>query len=101
MDFAHSVAVLDSVDSARPADRAVADREDDGIALIERDHLRPRLATGPLLGEDELAAGKIGGVRKKGGDLEREDMLAVHVLMEAIVIARAVAQDQRGRATLA
>jgi hypothetical protein len=43
-------------DAARPLHRSIPHREDHGVALTERHHLRPRLHPGPLLGQHELAA---------------------------------------------
>ena len=37
------------------------------------------------------------GTESRKVDLQREEVLAVHVLVQAIVVARAVAQEERGR----
>ena len=98
--LADTVAMLDAVHPAGPGDRAIADWKDDGVALSERDHSGARLASRPLLSEDEFAAFETGRVRQQDRDLERKQMLAVHVLVQAIVVAGTVAEDQRRRARL-
>ena len=50
-----------------------------------------------LLGDDEFAAGEIAfRFREQYCDLEREDMLTVEVLVQAVVIAGTVLEQQRG-----
>jgi len=58
-DVADAVTVLDPIETARSANGAVADWKDHGIALFERHDLGSRLASRPLLGENELAAGEL------------------------------------------
>jgi hypothetical protein len=95
---ADAMSHVDAIGSPRPLDRAMVDGEDDALALVERDHLGPRLHAGPLLGEDEFAAREIhAGPREQERDLEREDVFAVEVLMQAVVIAGAVPEQERGR----
>ena len=61
-----------------------------------------RLHARALLGQHELAAGEVSArLRQQDGELQREDMLAVEVLVEAVVVAGAVAEEERGRAGLA
>ena len=56
----------------------------------------------PLLGQHELAAVEIRArLRQQDRDLQREDMLAVEILVQAVVVARAIAQQQRRRPRLA
>ena len=51
-----------------------------------------------LLGHDELAAGEIdAGFRQQDGHLQREDVLAIEILMQAVVVPGAVSQEQRPR----
>ena len=56
----------------------------------------------PLLGEDEFAAREIDGRPcEQERDLEREDVFAIEVLMQAVVIVGAVPEQERGRLRLA
>jgi hypothetical protein len=48
------MAMLDAVETARASNGSVADWKDHRIALFERDDLGFRLASRPLLGENEL-----------------------------------------------
>src|SRR6185312_304723 len=66
--------------AARAWNRPMIDREDDGVALRQRHHLRPRLHARPLLGQHELAAGEVlAGPGQQDRHLQREDMLAIQV----------------------
>jgi hypothetical protein len=90
------VAQRDTIMSACPTYRPMVDGEYHGIALAERHHMRPRLHARPLLGEQEFTAGKIlPRPGEQNGHLQREDMLAVQVLMQAVIVAGAVLQQQR------
>jgi hypothetical protein len=93
--------MLDPIITTRPTNRPLAHREDHRVALAQRHHLGAGLPPRPLLGEDEFAAREGRRARQKYRDLQREDGFAVHVLMQAIVIAATVAEDERGRAPLA
>src|SRR3546814_10711577 len=76
-----------------------------------RRHTRCALVTGvqtcalpiwALLGQKELAAGEfLVGPVQKDRHLERKDMLAVQVLVEAVIVACAVAKEERRRSRLA
>ena len=74
----------------------MVDRKDPGSAPAERDHLGARLHARPLLGEHEFAAQEVSSRRgqEKSG-LQREDVLAVEILMQAVVVALAVLQKER------
>ena len=74
--------------------------EHDRIAAHERHHLGARLHARALFGDDELAAREIlAGLRQENGHLQREDVFSVEVLMQAIVVAGRIAQQQwRGAA---
>jgi hypothetical protein len=91
---ANAVSHVDAVGSPRALDRAMVDGKYHALALVERDHLGPRLHAGPLFGEDEFAAREIdGGPCEQERDLEREDMLAVKVLVQAVVIVGPVLEQ--------
>src|SRR4051812_12506820 len=94
---ADAVAHVHAIDAAGSSDGPVMDGEDDGVALGERDHFGARLHARPLLGEYEFAAGEIAGRREQERDLDGEDEVAVEILMEAVVIAGTVLEQERGR----
>src|SRR6185437_14029144 len=101
-EAAHAVAKGDAVRTARPAHRAVTDRKNHGVALAERHYLDPRLPARALLDQDEGAAGEILlGRREQDGRLQRKDMLAIDVLVQAIIVAGVIAQQERRRIALA
>ena len=71
-------------------------REDHPIAAAERHHFNARLHPRPLFGQDELAASEVtAGLLQQDRDLEREDELAVDVLVQAVEVIRTVLQEER------
>src|SRR3954447_16437290 len=78
---ADAVSVLDAIISACAAHGTVADWEDDCVALLQWDDFGSRLPSRPLLGQNELAAGELRCVRQQDRDLNREKILAVHILV--------------------
>src|SRR5205809_4443139 len=93
---AHSVPHIDTIGSARAVHGAMVHREHHGIAPTQRHHLGPRLHAWALLGQHELSAGEIlFGLRQENRHLQRKDMLAVKILVESIVVARGVSQQER------
>src|SRR6516225_818356 len=98
---AHAVAHVDAVDAARALHRPMMHGKDYALALRERHDFRPRLHARPLLREHEFAAGEIfARPRQQKGNLQREHVLAVEILMQAIVVADAVGKQQRRRLQL-
>src|SRR5215470_18683936 len=92
---ADAVAHVDAVGAARALHRPVMHGKDDALALAERDDLRARLHARPLLREDEFAAQEIlARPRQQERNLQREDVLAVDVLMQAVVVAGSVLEQQ-------
>src|SRR5207244_1334684 len=84
------------------ANRPMMHGEDDGIPLAKRHDLRARLHARPLLGDDELTSREIlPRLREQDRHLQREDTLSVEVLVQAVVVTRAVREQQRGRSGLA
>ena len=101
-DLADAMAQINAVEAARPLYRPVMHSKCHRIALLQRHHFGPRLHARPLLGEHELAAVKIAaGLRQQYRDLQREYVLAIEILMQAIVVAGAILQQQRRRPGLA
>src|SRR3989344_7462000 len=97
-----AVAQGDPIVTAHAFDRALVDREDQAVAFFQTDDLRARLHARPLLGQHELTAGEIlPRRRQKNRHLEREDMLAIHILMQAVVVLWSVLQQQGCRTLLA
>ena len=88
--------------AARAGDRTVIDREDHGVALAERHDLGARLHPRPGFDKHELAAGEIpAGSAEQDRGLHRENQVAIEVLVQAVVVAVLVFQQQRRRAQLA
>ncbi|AHI88538.1 hypothetical protein CCNA_03935 [Caulobacter vibrioides NA1000] len=100
--FAHPMPQHPPMHPARPVGRALPYREDHAFALAQRHDLRSRLLARTLLDDDELAARKIAaGLVQKERRLQREDVLAIEILVQAVVVAGAVGQQQRRRPHLA
>lgn len=56
---AYAVAKVDAIRASGALHGTMTDRENDGIALLERHDFRTRLHAWPLLGQDEFAAREI------------------------------------------
>src|SRR6185437_16319757 len=70
--------------------------EEHGIALREGYHLGSRLRARSLLRDDEFSAREVpSGCGQQHGQLQGKNLFAVEVLMQAVVIARAILQQQR------
>src|ERR1700694_5125757 len=101
-DPAHPMAQVNAIESARPLHRPVMHGKNHGVALTQRQHLGARLHSWPLLGQHEFAAGEIAvRFRQQDRDLQRKNVFAVEILMQAIVVVFAVLQQQRRRPGLA
>src|SRR5260221_8223452 len=95
---AYAMAQIDSIEAASAASRAMMHGKDHAIPLAERHDLDARLHARSLFGQDELAAGEIAAWRRQEkSSLQRKDMLAIEILMKTIIVALAVAQQERGR----
>ncbi|ABA53703.1 hypothetical protein BURPS1710b_A0614 [Burkholderia pseudomallei 1710b] len=98
---AHAVPKIHAIDTARALHRAMMDGEHDRVALLERHDIGARLHARPLLGDHEFAAREIGArLREQNRRLQREYVLAIQILMQAVVVAFAIAQQQRCRTQL-
>ena len=101
-DFADAVADSYAIGAALAGGGTVAGRDDERVALAGEERAAHRLRAGRVFDQQELAAGVVAaGLGEEADDLEGEGDLAVDVLVEAVEIAGAVAEDQRGRAGLA
>src|SRR5436190_8802182 len=90
-----------AVEAARAGDGAVVHRENHAVTLLQRYHLDAGLHAWTLLREHQLAALEIAsGLGEEHSDLQREDVLAAEILVQAVVVAGAIAQQQRRRAGL-
>src|SRR3954466_2017549 len=80
---------------------AVAGGEEEQLALVERDHVGARLLAWALLDQHRLAAVEVLALAAEHGQrLERERDVAVEVLVQRVVAALAVAEDQGRRTRL-
>src|SRR4051794_11182439 len=101
-DFADAVPDCYAVGTALPGGGPVPCCDHERIALAWQKRAAHRLRARRVLDQQELAAAVIAaGLRKEADHLERESDLAVDVLVEAVEIARAVAEHQRRWASLA
>ena len=100
-DAADAVPQVHAIHTARALHGPVVNRENNAIALTERHDHRPDLHARALLRHDEFAASEVlAGVRQQNSQLEREDMLAVEVLVQAVVIVDSILKQKRRRSAL-
>ena len=98
---ADAVAHGDAIGAARALGRTMMHREDHRLALCERHHLRARLGAWPLLDQHEFTAGEIlAGRAQQDGQLQRKHQRSVEILVQAVEVVLAVAQQQRRRLCL-
>src|SRR3546814_13302515 len=65
---------------------------------LEGCHLDARLPARPLLGQHELPAGEVAArLGQQHGRLQGKHLVAVEILVQAVVVAGIVAQQQRRR----
>lgn len=95
------MAQLNAIGAARSGTRGLIDGKDQGVALLQRYDMRPRLHPRALFADDELAALEIRPrLGEQNRDLKGEMHRAVQILVEAIIVACAVPEDQRRRPRL-
>src|SRR5947207_4315838 len=98
---ADAVAHRYPVGPAGAFDRPVVDRENDRLALLQWHDFAARLRPRPLLDEQELAAGEVLlRLTEQHGQLQREHQIAVQVLVQAVVVAGPVFEQERRRPLL-
>jgi hypothetical protein len=99
---ADAVAHVDPIEAAGTRNGPVMDGESYGVALAERDDFGAGLHARALLGKNEFTAGEIAaGFGEEEGDLYGEDMFSIQILMEAVIVARSVLEEQRRGTQLA
>src|SRR3989441_1362115 len=99
---ADAVAHGGAVVSARAFDGTLAHGKDDDLALLECDRLAARLLARSLLDEKKIAARVVGAAPAQDtGELQGEGDLAVQILVQAVVAADLVTQEERRRFRLA
>src|SRR5205807_1809747 len=92
----------DAVRSARAANRAMVDGEDHRLAPAQRHDLASGLRAGPLLDQQELAAREVDArATQQHRHLQRKHQVTVEILVEAVVVAGPVPEDERRRPPLA
>jgi hypothetical protein len=90
---AHAMPQVYTVRTARTLHWAVMDRDHRSVALMQWQHERSRLHARALLGHHELATFEIAArLRQQYHHLQRENMLAVQILVQAVVVVGAVLQ---------
>src|ERR1700754_4757072 len=90
-----------AIRAARATHGPIANCEDNTVSLTERHHHRPALHARALLRHDELTTGEVrAGVGQQNGQLQREDMLTVEILVQAIIVADSILKEKRSRAYL-
>ncbi|QEL15454.1 hypothetical protein PX52LOC_02374 [Limnoglobus roseus] len=90
-DAADAVLEVHSVAPTAALYRTMTNGENDTISSSERHDLDTRLHPRALLREDELSTGEIHSrFVQQDRHLKWEDVLAVHVLMQAVEVVRAV-----------
>src|SRR5712691_4179466 len=101
-DRADAVAHGGAMPAAGAPHGAMTGGEDHQLALLGVDRLAARLCPRALLDEQEIAALVVlAATAQEDGDLERERDVAVEVLVQAVVAAGLVMQEERGGLGLA
>src|SRR5437870_8241841 len=96
------MAERDPVGSALAANRAMVDGEDHRLAPAQRHDLASGLRARPLLDQQELAAREVDArATQQHRHLQRKHQVTVDVLVEAVVVAGPVPEDERRRPPLA
>src|SRR5438477_3881243 len=93
---AYPMPKIHAIYATRTPHRTIVYGEDDAISLAQRNHLGTRLHAWSLLGHHELASMEVSpGFGEKYRELQRENMHSVEILMQTVVIAGFILQQQR------
>src|SRR4030095_5617101 len=88
---AHAMPEIHPVCAAAPAHWTVMDGENDGGARSQRHHYGAGLHAWPLLGQHEFTSSEIApGLGEQDRKLQRKHMLTIEILMQAIIVVRAI-----------
>jgi hypothetical protein len=91
-----AMAYVHSISAACTFSRSVVDGEYYPHSSLKWYHLHSRLHARSLFGEREFAACKfLAGLRQQERDLKREDVFAVNILVQAVIVTCYVLEDQR------
>src|SRR5258708_3875403 len=94
-DAADAVAQVYTIRAALALHRPVVNCKNNAVSLTKRHHHWTALHTRALLRHDELTTGEVRvGVGQKNCQLEREDMLTVEVLVQAVVVVDSILQQK-------
>lgn len=86
---------IGAIESTRASHWPVAGGEDHRLAAPGMDGVADGLRPRPLFDEREIAAGVVGaGLAQEADGLQRERQVAIKVLMQAVVAARLVVQQE-------
>jgi hypothetical protein len=95
-DAAHTVPKVHTIHAASTSYRTVLNSEDNAVPASKRNNHRSRLHARPLLRHHKLASRKVlTRFRQQYRELNRKNVFAVQVLMQAVVIVGAVPEQQR------
>src|SRR5260370_18986621 len=97
-DAADDVSQVYAIGAARTLHGTIVNRENNAVSLTERHDHRPALHARTLLRHDELSTGEVDAwVGQQNGQLEREDMFPVEVLMQAVVVVGSILKEKGRR----
>src|SRR5258708_28067767 len=100
-DATDSMLEIHAVSSTSSLHRTVVNCEKHPVALLELRYFGPRLHAWPLLSQPKLSSGEIfTRACKQERNLERENEIAIQVLMQGVEVARVVLQQERCRPQL-
>src|SRR5262249_53282717 len=92
LDSTYAVAEFHPIATFASLYRSIIDSKQDTIALAQRYNYRSRLHTRALFGHHEFSASEVFfGCGQQNRELDWEDVFAIEVLMEAVIIAGSVA----------
>src|SRR5579862_2112964 len=97
-----TMTLVDTIVAPAAAHRPVVDCKDDPVTALQRYYRDPTLHPRALFGQHQLTPAEfLAGLRQQHRRLQRKHVLAVQVLMQTVVVARAVFEQQWRRQPLA